>query len=74
MEAKAMLRGARISAQKVRLVADQVRGLAVGRATNLLAFSDKKAAVLVKKVLLSAVANAEANAGWMNFVTHRDFP
>jgi large subunit ribosomal protein L22 len=40
MEAKAILRGARISPQKVRLVADQVRGLAVGHATNLLAFSD----------------------------------
>jgi large subunit ribosomal protein L22 len=63
MEAKAILRGARISAQKARLIADQVRGLAVGRATNLLAFSDKKAAVLVKKVLLSAVANAENNLG-----------
>ena len=46
IEAKAILRSARISAQKVRLVADQVRGLPVGRATNLLAFSDKKAAVL----------------------------
>jgi len=63
MEAKAILRGARISAQKVRLVADQVRGLHVGRATNLLAFSDKKAAQLIKKVLLSAVANAENNLG-----------
>jgi len=63
METKAILRGARISAQKVRLVADQVRGLAVGRATNLLAFSDKKAAHIIKKVLLSAVANAENNDG-----------
>ena len=63
MEAKAILRGVRISAQKARLVADQVRGLPVGRATNLLAFSDKKAAHLVKKVLLSAVANAENNLG-----------
>ena len=63
LQAKAILRGARISAQKVRLVADQVRGLPVGRATNLLQFSDKKAAVLVKKVLLSAVANAENNLG-----------
>ena len=63
MEAKAILRSARISAQKVRLVADQVRGMPVGSATNLLAFSDKKAAHLVKKVLLSAVANAENNLG-----------
>ena len=61
--AKAILRGVRISPQKARLVADQVRGLPVGRATNLLAFSDKKAAHLVKKVLLSAVANAENNLG-----------
>ncbi|MBX3698715.1 MAG: 50S ribosomal protein L22 [Dokdonella sp.] len=63
MEAKAILRSARISAQKVRLVADQVRGMPVGSATNLLAFSNKKAAHLVKKVLLSAVANAENNLG-----------
>lgn len=63
MEAKAILRSARISAQKVRLVADQVRGMDVGHATNLLAFSNKKAAHIVKKVLLSAVANAENNLG-----------
>ena len=63
MEAKAILRSARISPQKARLVADQVRGLPVGRATDLLKFSDKKAAHLVKKVLLSAVANAENNLG-----------
>jgi large subunit ribosomal protein L22 len=63
MEAKAILRSARISPQKARLVADQIRGLAVGRATNLLTFSDKKAAQLIKKVLLSAVANAENNLG-----------
>ena len=63
MEAKAILRSARISPQKARLVADQVRGMAVGRATNLLTFSDKKAAHLIKKLLLSAVANAENNLG-----------
>ena len=63
MEAKAILRTARISPQKVRLVADQVRGMPVGRATNLLQFSDKNAASLIKKVLLSAVANAENNLG-----------
>ncbi|WP_395682401.1 50S ribosomal protein L22 [Dokdonella sp.] len=63
MEAKAILRGARISPQKARLVADQVRGMPVGRATNLLQFSDKKAAHLIRKVLLSAVANAENNLG-----------
>ena len=63
MEAKAILRGARISPQKARLVADQVRGMPVGRATNLLQFSDKKAAHLIRKVVLSAVANAENNLG-----------
>jgi large subunit ribosomal protein L22 len=63
MEAKAILRSARISPQKARLVADQVRGMPVGRATNLLQFSDKKAAHLIRKVLLSAVANAENNLG-----------
>ncbi|MFA5684505.1 MAG: 50S ribosomal protein L22 [Lysobacteraceae bacterium] len=63
MEAKAIHRGARISAQKARLVADQVRGLPVGRASDLLQFSDKKAAGLIRKVLLSAVSNAENNDG-----------
>ena len=63
METKAILRGARMSAQKARLDADQIRGLPVGRATNLLAFSDKKAAHVIKKLLLSAVANAENNDG-----------
>lgn len=63
METKAILRGARISAQKVRLVADQVRGLPVGRANDLLQFSDKKAAHLVRKVMLSAISNAENNDG-----------
>jgi large subunit ribosomal protein L22 len=63
METKAVLRGARISAQKVRLVADQVRGMPIGRADNLLKFSEKKAAQIVRKVLLSAVANAENNDG-----------
>ena len=62
-QAKAILRGVRISPQKARLVADQVRGLPVGRAADLLKFSDKKAAHLVQKVLLSAVANAENNVG-----------
>jgi large subunit ribosomal protein L22 len=63
MQATAHLRNARISAQKVRLVADQVRGLPVEQAEQLLTFSPKKAAHLVKKVLLSAVANAEHNSG-----------
>jgi large subunit ribosomal protein L22 len=63
MNATAKLRGARISAQKVRLVADQVRGMPVEKAEQLLTFSTKKAARIVKKVLLSAVANAEHNDG-----------
>ncbi|MDE1899026.1 MAG: 50S ribosomal protein L22 [Xanthomonadaceae bacterium] len=63
MEAKSILRGARISAQKARLVADLVRGLPVGRASNVLEFTDKKAAHLLRKVLLAAVANAENNLG-----------
>jgi large subunit ribosomal protein L22 len=63
METKAVLRSARISPVKARLVADQVRGLPVGRATTLLTFSNKKAATLFKQVLLSAIANAENNDG-----------
>ena len=63
MEAKAILRSARISAQKARLVADQVRGLSAERAVNLLRFSDKKAAVMIRKVVESAIANAENNQG-----------
>lgn len=63
MEVKAIHRGARISAQKVRLVADQIRGLSIERALNLLTFSPKKAAAIVKKVLESAIANAEHNVG-----------
>ncbi|MEH6580909.1 MAG: 50S ribosomal protein L22 [Halioglobus sp.] len=63
MEVAAKLKGARISAQKARLVADQVRGMAVEDALTLLEFSPKKAAHLVKKVLDSAIANAENNEG-----------
>ncbi|MDD7804755.1 MAG: 50S ribosomal protein L22 [Endozoicomonas sp. (ex Botrylloides leachii)] len=62
-EVAAIHKGARISAQKARLVADQVRGKAVGEALDYLNFSPKKAATLVKKVLESAVANAEHNEG-----------
>ena len=63
MQATAYLKNARISAQKVRLVADQVRGLPVEKAEQLLTFSNKKAAHIVKKVLDSAIANAENNEG-----------
>ena len=63
MEVAARLKGAQISAQKVRLVADQVRGLPVEQALSLLEFSPKKAAHIVKKVLDSAIANAENNEG-----------
>jgi len=63
MEALAKHKFARTSAQKARLVADQIRGLPVETALNILTFSDKKAADLVKKVLDSAIANAEHNEG-----------
>ncbi len=63
MEVMAILRGARISAQKARLVADQIRGKPVDEALSTLAFSTRKAAVLVRKVLNSAIANAEHNEG-----------
>ena len=63
MEVSAKLRGAGFSAQKGRLVADQVRGMGVEDALNLLAFSKKEAAQVIKKVLESAIANAEHNEG-----------
>jgi large subunit ribosomal protein L22 len=63
MEVVARLRGARLSAQKARLVADQIRGKGVEEALLLLAFSPKKGAEVIKKVLNSAIANAEHNEG-----------
>jgi len=63
MRVSAVLRGVRLSAQKGRLVADQIRGLPVERALNVLTFSPKKGAVIIKKVLESAIANAEHNEG-----------
>jgi len=63
LRVSAVLRGTRLSAQKGRLVADQIRGLPVERALNILAFSPKKGAVIIKKVLESAIANAEHNEG-----------
>ncbi|MBT3010640.1 MAG: 50S ribosomal protein L22 [Candidatus Thiodiazotropha sp. (ex Lucina aurantia)] len=63
MQTTAKLRHARISAQKGRLIADQIRGLPVEQALDILSFSKKKGAGLVKKVLESAIANAEHNDG-----------
>ena len=63
METKALLRNVHLSDQKGRLVADQIRGLKVDRALNILNLSPKKGAVNIKKVLESAIANAEHNDG-----------
>jgi len=63
MQATAILKYVRVSAQKGRLVADQIRGLPVARALELLQFSPKKAAGHLRKVLESAIANAEHNEG-----------
>ena len=63
MEAIAIHKFARGSAQKARLVADQIRGVHVEKALEILTYSNKSAAVLVKKVLDSAIANAEHNEG-----------
>ena len=63
METTAKIRGVNISAQKTRLVADQIRGKSVAQALNILTFSPKKAAVILKKAVESAIANAEHNDG-----------
>lgn len=63
MEVAAKLKGAGLSAQKARLVADQIRGKRVEEALNILTFSPKEAAGIIKKVLNSAIANAEHNEG-----------
>ena len=63
MQVSAILRGTRLSSQKARLVADLVRGKPVDQALNILTFSPQKAAFTIKKVLESAIANAEHNEG-----------
>jgi large subunit ribosomal protein L22 len=63
MEVNAILRGTRLSAQKARLMADLIRGQSVDKALNILTFSPQKSAVVIKKVLESAIANAEHNEG-----------
>ena len=63
METKAILHGVRLSAQKGRLSADLIRGKPVEQALNILTFSPKRGAVIIKKVLESAIANAEHNDG-----------
>ncbi|MGA8148937.1 MAG: 50S ribosomal protein L22 [Gallionellaceae bacterium] len=63
MSTIAKVKGVHLSAQKGRLVADQIRGLPVDKALNLLAFSPKKGAVIIRKGLESAIANAEHNEG-----------
>jgi large subunit ribosomal protein L22 len=63
MRAEAKLKYARISAQKARLVGDQIRGQHVERALNDLAFSTKKGAAIMRRILESAIANAENNEG-----------
>jgi large subunit ribosomal protein L22 len=63
METRAILRSARLSAQKGRLVADMIRGQPVDRALNILAFTPNKGAGILKKLLESAIANAEHNDG-----------
>ncbi len=63
MQVSAILRGTRLSSQKARLVADMVRGKRVDQALNILTFSPQKAAFTIKKVLESAIANAEHNEG-----------
>lgn len=63
METRSITRGVRLSADKGRLVANMIRGKSVDQALNILTFTSKKAAVIIKKTLESAIANAEHNDG-----------
>ena len=63
METRSIVRGVRLSADKGRLVADLVRGKKVDQALNILTFTPKRAAGIIKKCLESAIANAEHNDG-----------
>jgi large subunit ribosomal protein L22 len=63
METKASVRGVRLSADKGRLVADLIRGKKVDQALDILRFTPKKAALIIRKAVESAVANAEHNDG-----------
>jgi large subunit ribosomal protein L22 len=63
METRSIIRGVRLSADKGRLVADMIRGKRVDQALNILAFTPKKSAGIIKKALESAIANAEHNDG-----------
>lgn len=63
METRSIIRGVRLSANKGRLVADMIRGKDVDQALNILNFTPKKSAVIIKKALESAIANAEHNDG-----------
>lgn len=63
MHTTAVLKSIRLSEQKGRLVADQIRGLPIDKALNILSFSPKKGAVIIRKILESAIANAEHNDG-----------
>jgi large subunit ribosomal protein L22 len=63
MQTKASVRGVRLSCDKGRLVADMIRGKKVDKALDILAFTQKKAAVIIRKAVASAIANAEHNDG-----------
>ena len=61
--ASAKLRSARVSSQKARLVANQIRGKHIEEALGILTFAPQKSAHIIKKILESAIANAENNQG-----------